>query len=63
MTQTSPPQTLLYHTSQFSEHMRALRAQGTHTMSFASTLEADDVTTALSAIYSAFIFSFMRKIP
>lgn len=35
----------------------------THTLSFASTLEANDVTTALSAIYSAFIYSFIRNIP
>jgi len=49
--------------SQFSERMRALRAQGTHSPSLASTLEADDVTTATSAVYSALIYSFVRDIP
>lgn len=57
MTWTSLPQTHLYRTPQFSEHMRAPRAQDTHSLSFAS-LEAVDVTTALSAIYSAFIYSY-----
>lgn len=41
----------------------ALRAQDTHSLSFASTLEADDVTTVPSAIYSAFIYSFIRNNP
>lgn len=58
MTRTPLPQTHLYRTPQFSEHMRALRAQDTHSLSFASILEAVDVTTAPSAIYSAFIYSY-----
>lgn len=63
MTWTTPSQTHLYNTPQFTEHLRPPRVQDIHSLSFVSTLEADDVATAPAAIYSAFVYSFIRTIP
>lgn len=57
----SPAQTHLYHALPFSGHGTS-RAWD-HSHNFVLALEADNVTTSLSAPHSAFICSYMRNIP
>lgn len=54
-------QTHLYHVFLFSDH--GVSRAWDHSHNFALTLEADDVTASLSALHSAFIYSYMRNIP